>query len=372
MPNLEAKPCIRPQVLEEAAGWLIEFRAGDPGSTERRSFDAWLRASPEHVRAYLILLPIWESNQFSELPDAPSVDTLIQWARLPDDNIVSLSSAGARVEASQPACRGTSKVRKTWRMAATASLLVACCVGYWAFSTWRHPVYATGIGEQTVVTLSDGTTVNLNVRTRIKLRYSDHERRIELQHGQALFQVAKDTQRPFIVSADATKIRAVGTQFDIYRKSTGTVVTVVEGRVAVLSSSPGMGGGGTLLSAGEQLTVVPVAPKSRASTAFENQASQSSRTSHPSRTPTRVNVKTATAWMQHRLIFSATPLIDVAEEFNRYNSRQLIIDDIPELQGFRINGVFSSADPTALLAFLSEQSSIAITESGKYIHVSRK
>src|SRR5690606_26847429 len=88
-------------------------------------------------------------------------------------------------------------------------------------------------GEQRTVTLADGSVIELNARSRIKVRYADRERAIDLLQGQALFRVAKDPTKPFIVASGGTYVRAVGTQFDVYKKSVGTVVTVVEGRVAV-------------------------------------------------------------------------------------------------------------------------------------------
>ncbi len=351
MKSLKARQSIRPQILEEAAGWLVEFRAGNPDASQYRSFDAWLRTSPEHVRAYLILVPHWENESFAELDSQPSPEALIKLARVPEDNIVRLNREGREGASAKP----TSRVR---RFAVAATLLSLGIAGFSAFSAWRNPVYATAIGEQTTVNLPDGTTVNLNSRTRIKLRYSEHERRIELQQGQALFQVAKDAQRPFVVATDATQIRAVGTQFDIYKKSNTIVVTVVEGSVAVGARDSGMeegrAGQATVLEAGQQLIVDPKTSTGAAGTA------------------TQVNVKAATAWIQHRVIFSATPLAEVAEEFNRYNTRQLIVDDTAELQDFRINGIFSSASPTSLLAFLREQPGIVITESGEHIRVSKK
>jgi hypothetical protein len=98
-------------------------------------------------------------------------------------------------------------------------------------------VYATGIGEQRTVTLSDGSTVELNSQSRLRVAFHPHERDVELLEGQALFHVAHDRTRPFLVQSEGAKVRAVGTQFDVYRKSDGTVITVVEGRVAVMPES---------------------------------------------------------------------------------------------------------------------------------------
>ncbi len=138
------------------------------------------------------------------------------------------------------------------------------------------------IGEQRSIALADGSTLELNSRSKVRVRYSEHERALELLEGQALFRVAKDTSRPFIVSCDGTRVRAVGTQFDVNKKRGGTVVTVVEGQVSVVSSvidariddvnvevfrcrrcrvrrNESRGASGILLAAGEQITVTHTA-----------------------------------------------------------------------------------------------------------------
>jgi transmembrane sensor len=172
---------------------------------------------------------------------------------------------------------------------------------------------------------------------------------VTLLDGQALFRVAKDKQRPFVVRAGDAQVRAVGTEFDVYKKPTATVVTVVEGRVETYDSLDSPGSAGIVLSAGEQLTVVP----------------------HVVTKPTRTDTAVATAWVQKRLIFEETPLSDVAEEFNRYNRRPLTIDD-GELGNLKISGVYSSTDPASLINFLRSQNAIQVVETEKQVRVLRR
>ena len=82
-------------------------------------------------------------------------------------------------------------------------------------------------------------------------------------------------------------------------------------------------------------------------------------------------VEAATAWTQQRLIFNAASLTELAEEFNRYNRRALVIDDAT-LKDFRISGNFSSTDPTLLIRFLRDQPEIVVIETGNVIHVTRR
>ena len=170
-----------------------------------------------------------------------------------------------------------------------------------------------------------------------------------LLEGQALFRVAKDAQRPFVVRAGDAEVRAVGTAFDVYRKVSETVVTVVEGRVETYDDSGRSGEKAIVLSAGERLAVVP----------------------HTVTKPTRADPSVATAWLQKRLIFEETPLNEVAEEFNRYNRRPLSIED-RDLRMLKISGVYSSTDPASLINFLRSQSSIQVVETDKNVRIVRR
>ena len=116
-------------------------------------------------------------------------------------------------------------------------MLVLVIAGAIWWQAEHFPIYATEIGERRSITLADGSTVDLNARSRVRIEFSKKERRVDLLDGQALFQVTKDKNRPFIVSSGDATVRAVGTQFDVYRRTNSTTVTVLEGRVAVYSTA---------------------------------------------------------------------------------------------------------------------------------------
>jgi transmembrane sensor len=353
-------------ILEEACTWFVEINENAQDKATREAFNQWLRASPEHVRAYLQVAAHWEEGAGRRALE--SIDDLVALGRseknvVPlmrdvDDGLFTLKSR------SSPRQRRGIKL-----IALAASILVTLFAGTLAWKQWFSGVYGTGIGEQRSITLVDGSTVELNSRTRIKVRYSSAERRIDLLQGQALFQVAKNPTRPFIVQTGSTKVRAVGTQFDVYRKVAGTVVTVIEGRVAVGDAQAAReAGDGTatamrvpavgapavaideiLLAAGEQLTMTATAIATKQT----------------------ANVAAATAWTQRRLVFSSAPLAEVVEEFNRYNAIPLVIAD-PTLADTQISGSFSSTDPSSLLRFLREIGTYDVRETGASIQISRK
>ena len=186
------------------------------------------------------------------------------------------------------------------------------------------------------------------------MRLSKSVREVDLIDGQALFHVAKDLTRPFIVRSGTAKVRAVGTQFDVYRKGSGTIVTVVEGRVAVLAAAPPLESApaaSSFLAAGDQITVPTDSTSSKVALK-----------------PIRTDVAAATAWVQKRLIFEETPLSKVVEEFNRYNTRRLVIVD-PQLQSVEISGVYSASDPDSLLGFLRSLPDIALRATDNEIEI---
>jgi transmembrane sensor len=335
------------QIYEEASDWLVKHRTGELGEADRVAFDSWLRTSPAHVRAYLEMSEIWEDAAALDPATSASVDELVARAQ-GEGNVVALSP--------KVADRGAvTDARTAWKVPARVLLAAAVavvCVGGGVFA-WlnRAPVYSTGVGEQRSLTLEDGSTVTLDTRTRIRVRFSARERDIELLEGQALFRVAKNDRQPFVVQSDAAAVRVVGTEFDMYRQRAGVTVTVLEGRVAVTSSSEQRrADDAVLVPAGQQVAVLGSAAV----------------------TPSAIaDVAAATAWTQRRLIFEATPLSAVVEEFNRYNTRRLVIA-APRLSSFHVSGVFSSTDPTLLVQFLRMQAEIAVRESDHEIDIDER
>jgi transmembrane sensor len=372
-------PRVRREIREEASGWFVELQENPRDEKLRRTFDQWLRRSPEHVKAFLEISAHWE--EVAPNVAVESVEELVAIGKT-DSRVVRLPLREQGVFSSSE--RGSVSGRHTrarW-FAVAASVVTVAAVGL----LWQHAfhgVYSTGFGEQHSLVLADGSTIELNSHSRIRVRYTKDERHIELLEGQALFHVARNGSRPFIVQSQDAQVRAIGTQFDVYHKETGTVVTVVEGRVAVIpvatASRPGVGvdmatsvtqpaaeirarehgdkpsqGSELFLDAGEQITV----GAGRAANAA------------PSRLDP-ANIEAATAWTQHRLIFHGVALSDVVNEFNRYSERQMIITD-PAIAAIQISGSFSSSDPTDLLRFLRVVGGYEVREAASSITISRK
>lgn len=339
-----------PAIVAEAAAWFIEFRAGDVIGEARQQFVDWLRRSPEHIQAYLEVSGVWAELPTTDPEGRIDIASLVARARS-DAHVIALpTNAPSSLEGPadlEPALQRPRRRRAI--LAAAAVVLLATATVFLLGRGKTGESYSTGIGEQRTVQLQDGSTVELNVRSAIQVHFGEQQRDVTLLDGQALFRVAKDKQRPFVVRAGDAQVRAVGTEFDVYKKQSATVVTVVEGRVETFGEPDAAGTDAIMLSAGEQLTVLP----------------------HTVTKPTRTDPAVATAWVQKRLVFEETPLRDVAEEFNRYNRRPLSIDD-QELEKLRISGVYSSTDPASLINFLRSQNSMRVIETEKQVRVVRR
>jgi transmembrane sensor len=386
-------PRLANQVLDEASAWFVEFAAGQVDKAAREEFVRWLRTSPEHVRAYLHISAHWEDSRALDKFHRKSVDELVRIASQVSANVVRLESAAEGVV--EPA--GNVPRPRTRQNVLTVALAAALATVIVAASTWYYTqrnLYSTGVGELRSIRLADGSTVELNALSRVRVRMGDRQRDIELLAGQALFKVAKDEDRPFVVSSDSTRIRAVGTQFDVYRKRAELIVTVLEGRVAVTAaeripdsgrdpvsgareSSEALESGSRatrgLRASGSSTGSMPGPEDSRSMNreVLLISGEQLAVTATGSEKPSDADIAAITAWTQKQIVFKSTPLAEVAEEFNRYNRRRLVITD-PAVATIRISGNFASTDPASLLRGLNDLGAFTITEMDDRIEISGK
>jgi transmembrane sensor len=399
----EGRIGLNPQINEEAARWFVEFRSGDVDASTRQQFDAWMRASPEHLRAFIEIAALWGHSAGADPQRRFSVEALVASAREEGD-VVRLEADSNWREAAHPAPpspssgftrwwfqarpsqgRLTGKVLGIRRMAVATVLLAVGSLVIGSLLLERR-TYSTAVGEKRSLRLSDGSTLTLNSRSRARIDFGHATRTVNLLEGEALFRVAKDPSRPFVVRADGTFVRAVGTEFDIDRRRSGTVVTVVEGRVAVLATSASAGrsaGTGPMSKAAAQFQPRPVQPESVAETGTGHadaddrgsdgtvflSAGEQIDVAGRSPSPTRTNVSSATAWIQGKVILQSQTLEEVAEEFNRYSERRLVTEDHGEVP-MRLSGVFST-DPDFLIRYLRELPNIQVRESATEIRITR-
>lgn len=336
-------------VSEQAADWLVALDDGGLDAAAKREFLAWLKQSPDHIREFLQLSALHvELAQNPELTQ--TIDELVATA-----NIVKLDPASKHNIYQSVNIK---KSHRLWQTAAAILLSVTLAGGYWLTQEVASDItdpssYQTTLGEQRSIALDDGSVIVLNTLSNVRVHYDEDGRRVQLLAGEVLFDVAKDPGRPFVVDAGAMRLEVLGTRFNVYRQEEETVLTVVEGEVAVLNA--------------EQAGVVTTLPESPIKATagqqvvIENASGAVTQELIPEAGP-------AIAWTKRKLVFNAVPLIEVAEEFNRYNRRPLRIDD-SGLANRPITGIFNAHDADLLAAFLANQPGVVVEQRDDGIHV---
>jgi transmembrane sensor len=289
--------------LAEAAAWRVRLTEDDTETSE--AFEAWL-TEPGAEAAWDQVQAPW--RQIGEKATAPELMA---------------ARAGALARAQRHG-------RRRWmgslggRIAASlaAAMIVGAGYGAWTWYDARPDVYRTTLGERRVVPLPDGSKVSLDSGTRLRVRYTKDARRLELLAGQARFDVAKDVQRPFSVTARDQTVVATGTAFNVDLMGPKVLVTLIEGHVVVLPAKPkaAVKSAPIALDAGEQLVTSAAAPPQVRAVSLER----------------------TTAWETGQLTFADEPLGAVAERVGRYAPQPLTV--APSAAHLRVSGVFKAGD----------------------------
>jgi transmembrane sensor len=329
------------QVSQEAAVWLQRLREQDTPEV-RAEFAAWIRQGATNLQEFLFAQAVWQ--------ELDHMDDDMRRRLWSNENAQEIVAFPARERARPGALRLSASPRR-YRLLSAAAIVIAVAIGWAMVSlvTPRSNVYATERGEQRSIKLSDGSVVDLNTSSRLKASFTKTQRVVRLSAGEALFKVAHDPQRPFYVVTDSAQIRAVGTEFNVYRSSgMRTRVAVIEGVVQVSairhadsSPTPQAAESNTLqLRAGDEVSVEPAAIV---------------------KAPVP-NVERAVAWRERRLMFPGDPIGEIAAEFNRYNEIPIRIEG-ERLQAHQMSGVFDAHDPSPLLQHLERDPAIEIVRS---------
>ena len=299
-----ASPTVRVETAEaEAAAWHDRLGARSVTTQEIEDFFAW-RRTPANADAYRRLEAFWA--QTKNLADNKDM------AKAVDDAM------------SRRAERRPRLPRTSLGMVAVGAAFVLAFTG-WGW--WQgRTTFATSVGEQRIVQLADGSSVRLDTDSRIRVRFAADQRLIELEAGQAMFDVAPDRERPFVVQAGQARVTAVGTVFDVRRDAAAASVTLVSGIVDVAS---GRDGRATRMSAGHQARVAPRETRVKV-----------------------VDVALETSWTDGRIVLRDTPLREAVAEVNRYLTDKVALAP-GRLEGVAVNGVFKTGDRDAFVSTVS-------------------
>jgi transmembrane sensor len=355
------------KVAEQAAAWLIELEEG--GARERAACAAWLEESPLHVEMFLRASSV---DRMMELMAPEDVKALAQRQLGDESAVIALPLSReslVRLEDSGPSSVAQRKgalirgLSQSWLrfggLAAGVLVLIAGVLWYELFGPGAWESYETQVGEQRIVSLADGSVIYVNTDSRIDVRYSDTARDVRLRDGEALFAVEHDARRPFKVHIGNTIVRAVGTQFNVYRRAAGTKVAVVEGVVQV-SQSGGESASTATAPAAQGATV----RSSRSAERLAAGQGLSLGDDGALKKPVTVNVAQVTAWRQRRLVFEWQTLEEIATEFNHYNRAPRIRVEGDEVRTRRYTAVFDVDNPQALLRFLSKDDHLEFAAEG--------
>jgi transmembrane sensor len=320
----------------QASAWVETMRRASPADEMR--FVAWLKESPRNVRDFLLMLTLDRALEELDQDRLQNIEALIAEV---DQRVIPLPTRPAREAAGAAAI---SRRRRFVPAAAAACVLALAggAVALYLRSGFRQ--YETDTGEQRTFELEDGSVVSLNTHSRVAIRLGAHVREVRLLRGEALFHVRHDSNRPFLVSTDDAVVQDVGTQFDVYRRDDGTVVSVLEGQVNVAPAS---------------------APSTRSLG-----ASQEARVSHAGSVSIREvsNVSDTVAWRDRRLVFREQTLERIVGEFNRYRAHPIRLEG-DAVSSLTYTGVFDADDAESLLAVLARDPALSVERSGDAIVV---
>ena len=342
--------------IEHAAGaWLARRDAGAWSDSDQALLDAWLDASVAHRVAFIRLDAAWQQSDRLKVLGAGVAAGVVParatWAisRLPEHGETratltdeprgesprrrSIRASRAAQQLTRHAPRQRQRLLRYFVPVTFLLLVASLALGWRHYTTVDQASYRTAIGDLQQVPLADGSTATLSSDSRILVSLSHGERHVDLQQGEAFFEVAKDPGRPFVVSAGGRRVIAVGTRFAVRRDVADLRVVVTEGVVRLESDNrpDGHRQPTTLLPAGS------VALASDAGVVVHAGSVQ--------------QAEEYLSWRSGFVSFHDTPLAIAAAEFNRYNARKIVVGDAA-VGAMRVGGNFRWSNTDAFVRLL--------------------
>lgn len=317
----------RTSIERQAREWLIRMDGDEPLNTsEKESLREWMNRSALHREELIRIARFWnQANVLTELA-------------------VSLEAAAQE--------RSGRRVRRVGPIALAASALLA---SFFIFLWWGRQqleradngTYTTAIGYRKTISLSDGSSIQLNTDSQVQVMYSNGSRNIRLLRGEALFSVMPSPNRPFQVYAADSVVRAVGTAFAVQLEEGKVDVTVTKGAVDVAKTD-------TVVEA--EASRAPTEPVPATRRLARMKAGETTRFSGGSdhievQHLAEPELQRKMAWQEGYLAFSGEPLSEVIEQVNRYSTVQLEVDD-PKVASIAIGGRFRIGDLDGVLDVL--------------------
>lgn len=353
---------------QSAAEWFVENRSGSLSTSRKAEFVRWLGASPLHIKEYLaIARTAVDVAGVAKSMDVPIAQLLAEAAS--EDSVIPLSARAESRVMPLPRRFAFARPAAILALGATACLVLAMTGWRWLHDspTADHHdyQYSADSGEDRTVKLPDDTAVYLTGNSSVRVRFETHRRMVQVERGQALFEVAHDSARPFEVRAGNTVIEDVGTVFDVSREPQRTVVTVLEGQVLLWGIRPPSGESAHGSSADSLTFAQP--PPLQVDLGAGDQASILPTGAVTTRRPR--DLIHAAPWLKPQIVFDGETLAGVAAEFNRHNREQIEISD-PQVGSLPLSGVFHSYDVASFASFLNSLHGVRATMANGRLRVS--
>jgi transmembrane sensor len=326
-------------VRAEAAAWVARLHGPNRTVEVEAGLRRWLKDDPERARAFELLTDTWEKSA--------------RLQRRPLERISSWDLAGFRVSFSCAALA----------MAVTFAFAVIGTLIY-----LHSDEVITDVGELRTLTLDDGTRVHLNTNTRLLVRYDKQRRDVSLESGEALFEVAKDADRPFVVTAGQRQIRALGTQFVVREDAQELAVTLVQGKVLVSPPTPTDGTATTVADAHASTPLLSASPAAAGQGADTFTLNPGERLTFVAAAGSpkidRPPLERVTAWERGQVALDNTPLADAAAEMNRYSRQRIVVGDT-SVAAIHVSGVFQAGDSANFVQALAATYHLKVTHQGR-------
>jgi transmembrane sensor len=324
-------------IEETATRWVLRQHEGSWTAADAERLEAWLEESLLHRVAFIRLDTVWKAT-----PRLKVLGAGLPKGAVPAPGVFKASTSGPTMESG---VRTGYTAFTGWRRwaAVAASVALALLGGSYLLLSKVSAAnyYSTPIGGLATIPLADGSTLSLNTETRVRVSLGKHERRVDLESGEAYFVVANDSARPFVIYVGAKQVKALGTEFSVRRAAQDLQVYVAVGRVALTTSPQGASDGSVSLEAG-------MVAQTAKSAVLVSQA-----------TPTQLD--DALSWRTGFVTFHDTELSDAVAEFNRYRARKIVIVD-PTIASLRIAGKFRSSNAEAFLWLLQKGFPVTVEE----------
>lgn len=311
-----------------AADWVARLDAGPLAPEAEAELDRWLAQDPRHAGAFARARAVFaQADRAAALGEGYDPDRYV---------------------------RRETRKRRAWPMAWAAAAGVVLVLGAMA---WLLPPradeYRTALGEVRRLPLADGSVMTLNTSSFARVEFSEGLRRVQLVEGEALFDVARDQARPFVVEGGGARVRVLGTSFTVrHVPGSGVEVLVREGHVQL--EAPDAAAGARPLS----LTASMKAVTGPGGAARVERVEGAALTRH-------------LTWRDGMIAFNGDSLADAAREFTRYSRVRIVIDD-PEVAEMEVVGLYASGDPAGFAEAVALGLGLAAHRSGNEVHLSRR